>query len=128
MIKWLILGGLLGIGIKEMATTARLINNSIDELFDEQTEPQRGCDADCNEDCNECAKESADWKDQMWAEAVEASKDEPQTDCKECKYAWWNSDMKRYECSISKCPYNEQTEPQTDVYDYKGNGKWERSE
>lgn len=38
MIKWLILGGLLGIGIKEMATTARLINNSIDELFDEQTE------------------------------------------------------------------------------------------
>ena len=43
-----------------------------------KTEPQRGCDADCNEDCTECAKEWQDWKDQMWAEAVE---DEPQTDC-----------------------------------------------
>lgn len=42
-------------------------------------EPQRGCDADCNEDCTECAKEWQDWKDQMWTEAVIASKDEPQT-------------------------------------------------
>ena len=46
-----------------------------------KTEPQRGCDADCNEDCTECAKEWQDWKDQMWTEAVIASKDEPQTDC-----------------------------------------------
>ena len=68
----------------------------------EQTEPKQG--TDCTQ---------VDWKDEMWTEAV---KDEPQTDCKECKYAWWNSDMKRYECSISRCPYNEQTEPQTERY------------
>ena len=45
---------------------------------DRKTEPQRGCDADCYEDCTECAKEWQDWKDQMWTEAVIASKDEPQ--------------------------------------------------
>ena len=42
----------------------------VNPLADRKTEP-RGCDADCNEDCTECAKEWQDWKDQMWAEAVE---------------------------------------------------------
>ena len=32
-------------------------------------------------------------------------KDEQQT-CEECTYVWWNSEAKRYECSIEKCPYN----------------------
>lgn len=35
---------------------------------------------------------------------------ESQTDCKDCKYVWWNSDAKRYECSVERCPY--ETEPQ----------------
>lgn len=35
MIKWFILGGLLGIGIKEMISTSVIINESIDELFEE---------------------------------------------------------------------------------------------
>ena len=33
--------------------------------------------------------------------------------CEECKYAWWNSEAKRYECSIVKCPYSREDEPQT---------------
>ena len=38
---------------------------------------------------------------------MEQVEDEPQTDCKDCKYAWWNSDAKRYECSVEKCPYTQ---------------------
>ena len=42
-------------------------------------------------------------------------------DCYNCK---------RYETEgeCVECHYKPKTEPQTDVYDYKGNGKWERSE
>ena len=37
-------------------------------------------------------------------------KTEPQIDCEECKYVWWNSEAKRYECQIEKCPYSRKTE------------------
>lgn len=30
-----------------------------------------------------------------------------QTDCKDCKYAWWNGDAKRYECSVQRCRYTQ---------------------
>jgi hypothetical protein len=36
----------------------------------------------------------------------------PQTDCKDCKYMWWNSDAKRYECMVERCRYED--EPQTE--------------
>ena len=38
------------------------------------------------------------------------SKTEPQTDCKDCKYAWWNSEAKRYECMVERCRYKERSE------------------
>ena len=41
-------------------------------------------------------------------------KTEPQTDCKDCKYAWWNSEAKRYECMVERCRYED--EPQTMYY------------
>ena len=44
--------------------------------------------------------------------------DTPQTDCDKCI---WNV------CNYNKVEWDADT-PQTDVYDYKGNGKWERSE
>lgn len=47
------------------------------------------------------------------ANIIEADrKTEPQRDCKECKYAWWNSEAKRYECMMPRCRYKD--EPQTD--------------
>ena len=39
-------------------------------------------------------------------------KDEPQTDCQDWKYAWWNGDAKRYECTVERCQYED--EPQTE--------------
>ena len=35
-------------------------------------------------------------------------KTEPQTDCQDCKYAWWNSEAKRYECSVERCRYEDE--------------------
>lgn len=77
----------------EVYEQRRTIGQLIMEKADRKTEPQRGCDADCYEDCTECAKEWQDWKDQMWTEAVIASKDEPQTykptcngECRNCEY------------------------------------------
>lgn len=37
-------------------------------------------------------------------------KTELQIDCQDCKYVWWNSEAKRYECQIEKCPYSQKTE------------------
>ena len=45
----------------------------------------------------------AEW----WCLGYAPIEDEPQTDCKECEYVWWNSEAKRYECSIEKCPYSQ---------------------
>lgn len=42
-------------------------------------------------------------------------KTEPQIDCKECKYVWWNSEAKRYECQIKKCPYSHKTENSSEI-------------
>lgn len=33
------------------------------------------------------------------------SKDEPQTDCKKCKYAWWYDE--RYRCPFKECRYSQ---------------------
>ena len=67
--------------IEAVVEADRKTEPTISKMEQVEDEPQRGCDADCNEDCTECAKEWQDWKDQMWTEAVIASKDEPQTDC-----------------------------------------------
>ena len=44
---------------------------------------------------------------EWWCLGYAPIEDEPQTDCKECEYVWWNSEAKRYECSIEKCPYSQ---------------------
>lgn len=79
----------------------------------EQTEPQT----------------EADWKDQMWTEAVEASKTEPQTmvypqvdgitpsviepqTCDTCRH--WKCIAKEFQCETTKCQGYEPIEPQTE--------------
>ena len=54
----------------------------------------------------------------LTVETATDTADTPQTDCDKCI---WNV------CNYNKVEWDADT-PQTDVYDYKGNGKWERSE
>ena len=59
--------------------------------------------------------------------------DEPQQkSCATCKHALGNWDGESNNCGrccgADRRFYEPKDEPQTDVYDYKGNGKWERSE
>lgn len=46
--------------------------------------------------------------------------------CKHNKLEWYSEVCDG--CSKAHSNYEPKDEPQTDVYDYKGNGKWERSE
>ena len=55
--------------------------------------------------CDEVLK-IADFIEKLRADC----KTEPQIDCEECKYVWWNSEAKRYECQIEKCPYSHKPE------------------
>lgn len=62
---------------------------------------------------------------------IEKQADTPQTEtkgvryCNECK--WFRNKQVCGRCR-SRNLFAEADAPQTDVYDYKGNGKWERSE
>lgn len=63
-------------------------------------------------------------QDEIW-------KDEPCNECVFVKGSGWCDNCNGKPKGLDALPNSrkaEQTEPQTDVYDYKGNGKWERSE
>jgi hypothetical protein len=80
------------------------------------------------------AKELADWFYDEWIDRMqykwsssrgglehwltEERVDTPQTDCDKCIWGV---------CNYNKVDWDADA-PQTEVYDYKGNGKWERSE
>lgn len=49
--------------------------------------------------------------------------------CEKCEYAWWNSEAKRYECSIEKCPYNKlKDEPTTQIKTQNSNLTFEKTD
>ena len=76
-------------------------------------------------DCDKCIWNVCNYNKVDW------DADTPQTEtkgvryCNECK--WFRNKQVCGRCR-SRNLFAEADAPQTDVYDYKGNGKWERSE
>lgn len=77
----------------------------------ETTNYDDGCPLHGEDDCGEVRKAYDRGYVNGLHEALNLFKlieaDTPQTDCKDCKYAWWNDDAKRYECSVERCPYTQ---------------------
>ena len=102
-------------------------------LLEIEDEPQTEEHCETCRHKDECEGATYEYRNtEWWCLGYAPIEDEPQTELVRVKYHCINcAENGSYKCS--KCDGEmyykyDKDEPQTDVYDYKGNGKWERSE